>query len=328
MNKLINKGKGISFDDVDAGSGEVAAPDDRPRTAIGAITASLAMGRGVETENRELKERLRSLEDAIVIELLDPKKVRPSRFANRHALSFAGPEFAALKAEIASAGRNVQPIKVRLVKDAKAQTEYEIAFGHRRHRACLELGISVAAIVEDLTDAALFAEMERENRERQDLSPWEQGSMYKRALDEKLYPSIRKMASALGAQSGNVSTAVQLASLPDHIIAAFPSPLVLQFRWAAPLTAAVEANPDGAGALARQLSNLDPKLPAKEVFSRLTGAEASSAQPSPEQFLSNGKVVGFWDRDPKGNISVRIKAGGLPSTKEKRLREFLQKLFD
>ena len=43
---------------------------------------------------------------------------------------------------------------------------------------------------------------------------------------------------------------------------------------------------------------------------------------------AKGKVVGFWDKDPKGNVSVQIKAGSLPAAKEKRLREFLEKLFD
>jgi ParB family chromosome partitioning protein len=254
--------------------------------------------------------------------------VKPSRFANRHILSFSGPEFADLKAEIASAGRNVQAIKVRPVKGGEGGQEYEIAFGHRRHRACLELGLPVATIVEDLTDAELFAEMERENRERQNLSPWEQGVMYKRALEEKLYPSLRKMAAALGAQAGNVSTAVQLASLPEEVVAAFASPLVLQYRWAAPLKEAADSNPDSVRTLAAELSKLEPKLPAKEVLARLTGGEVHSERSAPAQFLSKGEAVGFWDKDPKGNISVRIRAAGLPASKEKRLFEFLQKLFD
>lgn len=329
MNKLINKAKGINFYEDDVAPNEPApAADERPRTAIGAISASLAMGRGVEAENRLLKERLRGLEGAHVVHLLDPHRVKPSRFANRHDLSFAGPEFASLKAEVASAGRNVQAIKVRPTKGRDGQLDYEIAFGHRRHRACLELGLPVAAIVQDLTDAELFAEMERENRERQNLSPWEQGVMYKRALDEKLFPSLRKMADALGAQASHASTAVQLASLPAEVVAAFPSPLVLQYRWAVPLKEAVDANPDYVRAIASELSKLDPKLSAKEVLARLIGGQSPSERSGPAQFLSKGKAVAFWDKDPKGNISVRIKAGGLPGAKEKRLLEFLQKLFD
>jgi transposase-like protein len=42
-----------------------------------------------------------------------------------------------------------------------------LIFGHRRHRACQDLKLPVLAAIwtEPLSDAALFAFMERENRE-------------------------------------------------------------------------------------------------------------------------------------------------------------------
>jgi hypothetical protein len=46
------------------------------------------------------------------------------------------------------------------------------------------------------------------------------------------------------------------------------------------------------------------------------------------QITSKGKVVGLWDKDPKGNVSVQIKAGSLSAANETRLREFLEKHFD
>jgi ParB family chromosome partitioning protein len=329
MSKLTDKAKGISFDEDDDLPAAAPAPVDRPRTAIGAISASIAMGRGVETENRDLRAKLERFQDATVVEFLDPKRIRPSRFANRHELSFAGPEFESLKAEIQTAGRNVQAIKVRrLGQGTDGHYEYEIAFGHRRHRACLESGLPVAAVIEELSDAQLFTEMERENRERQDLSPWEQGAMYKRAIDDGLFPSLRRLASSIGAQVGNVSTAIQLASLPSEVVDAFPSPLSLQFRWGAALRAAIDRNTEDVLAQARELAALDPKLPAKEVLARLTGVGASILREVPVQFTAKGKVVGFWDKDTKGNVAVQIKAGGLTPAKEKRLRDFLERLFE
>ena len=327
MSKLTDKARRISFDDVDDAP-HTAPIDDRPRTAIGAITASLAMGRGVEAENRALKEKLQQFEDATVVEFIDPQRIRPSRFANRHELSFLGAEFAGLKAEIASAGRNVQPIKVRHVAaDAVGPAVFEIAFGHRRHRACLELGIPVAAIVEELDDAQLFAEMERENRERQNLSPWEQGVMYKRALDEGLFPSLRKLAAAIGVQSGNVSTAIQLASLPENVVTAFPSPMSLQFRWAVALKAAIDQNPDGVRGLAQDLAAMEPRLAAKTVFDRLIGADTAPLGAAPLPLMSRGLAVGSWEKDKRGNLSIRIRHGGLDEAAEKRLFKLLQQLL-
>jgi hypothetical protein len=58
------------------------------------------------------------------------------------------------------------------------------------------------------------------------------------------------------------------------------------------------------------------------------GAGASTKREALVQITSKGKVVGLWDKDPKGNVSVQIKAGSLSAAKEKRLREFLEKHFD
>lgn len=329
MSKLTDKAKGISFDDVD----DVVAPEappERPRTAMGAITASLAMGRGVEAENRELRAKLEELEGAANVLMLDPKSIVPSRFANRHEASFAGEEFEALRAEIQSSGRNVQPIKVRRAASSGNEARYEIVFGHRRHRACLEIGVPVAAIVEDLDDRALFTEMERENRERQNLSAWEQGVMYKRVLDAGMFPSLRKLASAVGAQPGNVSTAVQLASLPEAVVAAFESPLLLQFRWGASLASALEKDADRVLAEARLIAAESPRPSAKEVFARLTGSstdqKAGTAEVVPLE--AKGKVVGQWSRDGAGNLSIRIKPEVLTAAKEKRLLELIRKALD
>lgn len=344
MSKLIDKARGINFDEEDEPAAAQVPPPSpapmvaKPRTAIGAISASLALGRSVEAENRALKDRLKTFEDATVVEFLDPVQVRPSRFANRHELSFSGADFEALKAEIASAGRNVQPIKVRRLAPNQGQAgeaekggaaQYEIAFGHRRHRACLELGLPVAAIVEELSDAQLFAEMDRENRERANLAPWEQGAMYKRALDAGLFPSLRKLASALGVQAGNASTAVQLASLPDALVAAFESPLVLQYRWAAQLQAALDRDRDGVLARAAELSALPARPPARQVLQRLVGDAPPTAakRGGTKALTADGRQVGTLEKDASGAITVRLVSGALDATRERKLTDFLTRLL-
>lgn len=329
MSKLTEKGKGINFDETD----EPAFPDDidrdRPRTAIGAISASLALGRGVEAENRRLKQQLEKFGDASFVEFIDPVRIVPSRYANRHEMSFVGPEFAELKAQIQAAGRNVQPIKVRRAgAESGSEQRYEIVFGHRRHRACMDLGIPVAAIVEDLGDVELFAEMDRENRGRENLSAWEQGAMYKRALDLGLFASQRQLAAAIGAHSGNVSTAIQLASLPIEVVEAFASPLDLQFRWAAELKASADRDRAGLIDRARGIAAIEPRPGPKEVLAKLIGTFESARRASFKQFMANGKVAATWEQEAKGSVVLRLKAGALSPAKERRLLEFVEKLFD
>jgi ParB family chromosome partitioning protein len=198
--------------------------------------------------------------------------IRPSRWANRHELSFLSPEFNALKEEIKNAGGNVQPIKVRPLAQPEDGVEYEVVFGHRRHRACLELGIEVAAVVEAVDDQHLWAQMERENRAREPLSAYEQGTMYQRAMDEGLFPSIQALAKAIGRSAGDISKAISIARLPPEVVQAFGSPQDIGFRDAKPLKDAVEAAPEAVAQAARALAAVPQALPPKVVVQRLAAA--------------------------------------------------------
>jgi len=342
MSKLSDKAGRITFDDLDAppvraadparvpepsDSASRAAPRDQPRTGVGAFSASLAMGRQIEQENDDLKRKLLEFEDAVLVEMLDPKLIKPSRFANRHERSFSSPDFESLKNEISSAGRNIQAIKVRRGPvDEGAQT-YEIVFGHRRHRACLELGLPVAAVVDDLDDTQLFAEMDRENRARADLSPWEQGLMYARALDSNLFSSQRQLAESIGVSQTTVSQAIVLAKIPQEVIDAFPNPLDIQFRWGSDLKQRMDLHKDAVLSAAREITATGTQLPAKEVLYRLLGA-AKTTLPAPLQIVSKGKPAGTFGHARNGDLEIRIGKGHLSASAEKSLSDFIDKLLN
>jgi ParB family transcriptional regulator, chromosome partitioning protein len=225
-------------------------------------------------------------EPASPVRKLDAASVQLSAWANRHEASFATPEFARFKEEIAASGGNIQPIKVRPLDGASdgaltAEPQFELIFGHRRHRACKELGLPVLALVEDATDLELFEQMERENRGRKNLSPWEQGHMYLKAHESKLYTSLRQMANRLGVDLATVSKSLQLARLPASVIAAFPSPLSIQFRWTTPLADAAKADPKGLRDRAQAIVKAAQGLSASAVFALLVNAP-QAAQTSPE----------------------------------------------
>lgn len=218
---------------------------------------------------------------------LDPVLVKPSKWANRNEQSFHGQEWEEFKAELKSAGGNIQPIKVRGVRRANTLPQsYEIVFGHRRHRACLELGLPVFALIEDATDKELFEDMDRENRQRADLSVYEQGEMYRRALEDGMYPSLRQLSDSLSVSLGLASESVAIAKLPPEVLDAFESRLDLQRRWAAPLTKAMEKNPDYVMAVAKAIfeeRESGKEVKSSEVFRRLTssGITAPAAPSAP-----------------------------------------------
>jgi len=247
-------------------------------TAIGMHAETVYRDRKIAEENKTLKdenagllEKLADFSGSEIAKKLDPKLVHASQWANRSEASFSTKEFVALKAEIESSGGNVQPIKVR--PTTAKSGEYEIVFGHRRHRACLELGLDVLCLVDDLTDADLFAQMDRENRQRADLRPYEQGVMYSKALNDGLFPSMRKMAELLGVDVGGVSKLVALAKLPADVIGAFQSPLDIQFQWGPVIAAALQKNPDFVLSRARELAARNPKTGAAKVFKELVSVE-------------------------------------------------------
>lgn len=202
--------------------------------------------------------------ETLQVHKLDPTSIAASRWANRHESAFSGSAFRAFKEEIGAAGGNVHPIKVR----PGAAGCYEVVFGHRRWRACLELGLPVLAIVVALDDRALWEEMERENRSRADLSPFEQGKHYSRAIDSGLFSSIRRLAEAVGVDHSQAAKVIRLAQLPAEVVTAFESPNDIQVNWSGRLHEAINRDPAGVLARATRLGKAK-RLTAKATFDEL-----------------------------------------------------------
>lgn len=293
------------------------------KTAIGMHADALFRDEQVSAENIELKQKLAGFDGANPTRKLAPKLIKPSKWANRSELAYGGSDFAELKQEIEAAGGNIQAIKVR---PSKVSGEYELVFGHRRHRACLELGIDVLATIESLDDSELFCQMDRENRARAALSPWEAGSTYAKVLDEGLFPSARKLSEAASIDLSQLGKALALARLPADVIAAFPNPLELQYRWAPLLTQAIQKDPEAILARAKDLKSSTEKLSSAQVLTRLLEGGGTVPPPSPKKITVKGKegqtaeikldadkksaVISLANIDPSrfGDIEKAIKA--------------------
>lgn len=304
------------------------------RASIDVHLGAVYRDRELAEENKKLsgeinavKDKLAEFESADLVKRMDPNLIKASHWANRAEASFLTKDFESLKKEIESAGGNVQPIKVRPIPGVPEDVaeQYEIVFGHRRHRACLELGIDVLALVEELTDADLFAQMDRENRQRADLRPYEQGVMYAKALDEGLFASMRKMAEALGVSQANVSKAVALARLPQKVLDAFSSPLDIHFNWAALLTEAIQKDPDIVLSRAAELAAITPKPGPGGVLERLIGiAPNTEAEECVQVTGKSGATAQISFNSKKKTFSVDIV--GLDKSKIKTLEKLLKEL--
>ena len=300
----------------------------KPKTAPGTMLGFMSAQSTAVQEVEHLKGRLQEFDGAVPVRALDPLKVVPSKWANRHPASFEDADFAALKDEIQQAGGNVQPIKVRPAGDGEER--FEIVFGHRRHRACLELGLRVNAMIEAVSELELFEQMERENRGRKNLSAWEQGCMYRQAIDLGMFASQRKLSEKLGIDLSMVSKSIALARLPVQVIAAFASPLEIQYRWAQPLSEAVQKDPDGVLARAKELATRTDRPAASQVVAVLTGEVLSGSTPpaaEPIQIGKGKKKLATIDTDSKGRAVVRFETGALPDAKRKALAKLIEEFL-
>jgi ParB family chromosome partitioning protein len=304
-------------------------PGDRAKTGPGALMQFMVKESEVHAENLRLKSELEGWEGALPIRKLDPKLVGPSEWANRQPETFTGSKFAELKAEISSAGENTQPIKVRPVPGTNPQ-RYEIIFGHRRHRACLDLDVPVLAMIESVDDRTLFEDMDRENRNREDPRPYEQGDMYRRALDRGLYPSLRALCDAIKVDPGNASKAVKIARLPAAVLDAFPSRLDIQYRWAQPLDEIVSNSSDIVIKRAQEIIEERMQgrvLSSAEVYSRLTTA-APAAKPKGKERTLMGKNGSARVIESNGRYQAEFPKGTLRPGQAEKLESFISSLLD
>lgn len=318
--------------------------EHRPKTAPGSMVMFMASQSAALKEAEELREKLKGFEGAKPVRMLDPSTVRPSRWANRHEHSFADEAFKELKADIAAAGTNVQPIGVRAVPQVLNRSTpddspvYEIVYGHRRHRACLELGLPLQAMISELSDQALFEAMDRENRARKNLAAWEQGVMYRRALDEGLYASQRKLAESLGVDVALVSKALSLARLPDAVVESFSSPLDIQFRWAQPLSEALQKDPEAVLVRAAKLKRSGKRLPASSVLATLIGSpdapdlESESARVLNRSTPRRAVIEGTGGRKAvvsqnSTGLTIRFGAGVLSDEAQAKVTAFIGDLL-
>lgn len=294
--------------------------------------------KNAEIEMSAAQSKAAQFDGALLTRQIDPKLIHPSKWANRDEASFHDAAFEALKKDIENSGSlldqvsdkrvpggNVQPIKVR--PHPTLPGEYEIIFGHRRHRACLDLGLLVLATIEDATDQELFAEMDRENRQRADLRPYEQGVMYRNALRSGLFPSNRKMAEALSVDLSNLGKYISLADLPKPILDAFPSALDVQLGWATKLKQLLEKDADLLLVRSKEIKK-DPKRNAKQVMEFLQGGGVVSNHP-PTKVVIEGKrgQTGMIRFNPIKN-KFAIELAGIDRERIGELEKLVQGFLD
>ena len=101
--------------------------------------------------------------------------------------------------------------------DAESPTEFEIVFGHRRHRACQELGLPVFCVIESVRDTQLVKELVAENRAHTKAFSWRLAETLRRAVDNGLFPSVRRLAESLSQTVTETAVLLDMGRLPSFV---------------------------------------------------------------------------------------------------------------
>jgi len=206
------------------------SPADAEKRRVGSAAVK-SMDRAfnsIEDENRRLHEQLLAAESIIEI---NPDKVVPSFISDR--LDIDGDQsFASFVEGIREAGQKL-PILVRPLPGRPGH--YQVAYGHRRLRACQILKRPVRAVVKDLSDEELIISQGIENSERLNLSFIEQ-ALFALRLKDKGY-SRETISEALGRkEQKNVAYISFLtntaAALPENLVRLIgTAPAVGRPKW-------------------------------------------------------------------------------------------------
>jgi ParB family transcriptional regulator, chromosome partitioning protein len=303
------------------GSGESSAiPVRRPPTAgvLAARESSLAALSSGTKVNR-------------VHELIDPARCKVWEGHNRDYAALSEERCADLIDSFKAQGRQEVPAIVRRVKN-DPEIDFEIICGARRHwsvswmRAHDYPDFKLLVEIRELTDEEAFRVADIENRNRQDISDYERAKDYLRAIDRYYEGNQQRMVERLKVSKSWLSRYLELAKLPDEVIASFGSPHVIGIRHAAELAPLLN-NPvtrghvlHEAGALVTDQAKLKaadapflkPALVVRRMVVVAKPPKRTAANPGAEEIrAANGVVILRKERVRGGGFTLHV----LPRTK-------------
>ena len=261
---------------------------------------------------------------------IDPKEIRWSPWGNRLEERFEGPDFEVFVEDIASTDGNKAPGVVRpLAEPDKDGHKYELASGHRRHRACLVSNNKFLCFVKNLSDIELQEELESENRNRLDPAAIERAIQYKRQLQS--YRSQEHMSEVMRITKSTMSRYLMLADIPEETLSLISYQLKITLDAGCTFMQFYqkEENKETYGKNLQALKALGVKLTYKEVFKRLRESpETVEAKVKPSDLSSSftsaaGKAFGSMNINRAGQLKLSV--DHITPDEYKKIEEFIKK---
>lgn len=232
-----------------------------------------------------LEQKLQELLESPAEQKIAPHLIRHGRFRDRHELGFKDAKFQELKASIQEEGGNVAAVLLRpLAEPDQEGREYEVVWGHRRHMACLDLGLDVNAVVRSLDDREAVTLMTLENKLREGLSQYELAKTYKIWLDEGVFPNQQAIAEKEKLAQPTISRIMAINDLPAEIVGRIEDPRKITGNWTVSILGLLAADRE---AVMGRLQALEGKLSPKGLLAALADRQAQG----PKELSVGGKRV-------------------------------------
>lgn len=194
-------------------------------------------------------------------QLVDPARCRMWEGHNRDYAALSEDRCRDLIESLKAQGRQEVPALVRRVS-GDPDHDFEVVCGARRHWSVSWLRshnypeFRFLVEVRELTDEEAFRLSDLENRARSDISDLERARDYLRALDRHYEGHQGRMAERMSVSQSWLSRYLDLARLPDDLLAAFANPYELGIKHVTMLKPLLKADDrrrrvlDGASRLA------------------------------------------------------------------------------
>ena len=150
--------------------------------------------------------------DNSLVEPIEIRMIKPSKFPIRYNLPSDSPELADLRASIKEHGL-LQPIVIRPLDHG-----FEIVAGHRRFSACKSLRWRfIPSKIRDMSDRQAYEIQLTENVQRESMDPIEEAEAYQRYVNEYGWGGVSDLGRKIGKSEEYVSHRMQLLKLPEDV---------------------------------------------------------------------------------------------------------------
>ena len=276
--------------------------------------------------------------------LVDPDTCKPWKYHNRDEAWMTPERCSDLISSIRKNGQQF-PIIARKLEDDPDGKAWEIIAGRRRWFACgyLNKQLRVKAFTGGDREAAII--MNLENKDRDDISEFEDAISYKQQLDAGLFQTQDEMSAALDIKKSKLSKMLAAAKILKYkqVMNLFPDITKIKINPVYNIVSLIEKSEENRKLITNKADSLYHKwtkqgknLPCSTIMKALVGAvvnrDSAGRHVKPKTYKINGKAVFKTSFDPSGKLTLAFTdsknfEGNLTPLK-KEICNVLDELFD